>query len=36
MAQITRRAALGASALLAMPALAQPRFPERPIRLIIP
>ena len=36
MAQITRRAALGASALLAMPALAQPRFPDRPIRLIIP
>lgn len=36
MAQITRRAALGASALFAMPALAQPRFPERPIRLIIP
>jgi tripartite-type tricarboxylate transporter receptor subunit TctC len=36
MAQITRRVALGASAMLAMPALAQPRFPERPIRLIIP
>jgi tripartite-type tricarboxylate transporter receptor subunit TctC len=36
MAQITRRAALGASALLAMPALAQTRFPDRPIRLIIP
>ena len=36
MAHFTRRAALGASALLAMPALAQPRFPDRPIKLIIP
>lgn len=32
----TRRALLIAPALLALPAAAQPRFPERPIRLVVP
>ena len=32
----TRRALLLAPALLAWPATAQPRFPERPIRLVVP
>ncbi|NBQ75377.1 MAG: tripartite tricarboxylate transporter substrate binding protein, partial [Acetobacteraceae bacterium] len=36
MAQITRRATLGVPAMLAMPALAQTRFPDKPIKLIIP
>jgi tripartite-type tricarboxylate transporter receptor subunit TctC len=31
-----RRALLSAPALLALPATAQPRFPERPIRLVVP
>jgi len=31
-----RRALLAAPALLALPAQAQPRFPERPIRLVVP
>jgi len=37
MPRLTRRAAGGALAgLLARPALAQPRFPDRPIRLVVP
>jgi tripartite-type tricarboxylate transporter receptor subunit TctC len=36
MDRITRRTALIAAAMLPLPALAQPRFPDRPIRLIIP
>ena len=37
MTTITRRGALGvAASLLAMPALAQGRFPNRPIRFLIP
>ncbi len=34
--RMTRRAAIAAAALLPLPALGQPRFPDRPIRLIIP
>jgi tripartite-type tricarboxylate transporter receptor subunit TctC len=34
--RLTRRAALAAAAALPLPALAQPRFPDRPIRLIVP
>jgi tripartite-type tricarboxylate transporter receptor subunit TctC len=36
MTTITRRAALLAATLLPLPAMAQTRFPDRPIRLIIP
>jgi tripartite-type tricarboxylate transporter receptor subunit TctC len=36
MIRITRRTALLAAAMLPLPAIAQPRFPDRPIRLIIP
>ncbi|MCO6415347.1 tripartite tricarboxylate transporter substrate binding protein [Siccirubricoccus sp. KC 17139] len=37
MTQLTRRGALAfGAAALATPALAQPRFPDRPIRLVIP
>ncbi|MBV1795896.1 tripartite tricarboxylate transporter substrate binding protein [Siccirubricoccus sp. G192] len=35
-ARLTRRATLGLGGLLAAPALAQPRFPDRPIRLVFP
>jgi tripartite-type tricarboxylate transporter receptor subunit TctC len=36
MTTISRRAALAAAATLPLPALAQARFPDRPIRLILP
>lgn len=36
MNRLTRRAALVAAGMLPMPVTAQPRFPDRPIRLIIP
>jgi tripartite-type tricarboxylate transporter receptor subunit TctC len=36
MTRTTRRAVLAAAAALPLPAAAQPRFPERPIRLIVP